>query len=111
MLAAGRSFPAVTTVRRASAKTAAAGRTWRSTQGSFPNKNVRGLSSEGTPGTVAGVKAAGVLRVGVDARIRGERQHRPLVWIAVVVRLVCCDFRHRIECVSHKMHTALCAVC
>ncbi|CAN0251485.1 unnamed protein product, partial [Laminaria digitata] len=59
MLAAGRSFPAATTVRRASARTAAAGRAWRSTPASSPNKNVRGLSSEGTPGTVAGAQAAG----------------------------------------------------
>lgn len=75
MLATGRSFPAVTTVRRASVKTIAAGRTWRSTQGSFPSKNVRGLSSEGTPGTVAGVKAAGVLRVVVDAISCWERSY------------------------------------
>ena len=83
MLAAGRSFPAATTVRRASARTASTGRAWRSTPASSPNNNVRGLSSEGTPGTVAGARAAGALRV--DAPSRWER--RPRSWARIVVAL------------------------
>lgn len=55
MLAAGRSFPAAIAVRRAAASSTASGRTWRTGSSS----SIRKLSSEGTPGTVAGAQAAG----------------------------------------------------
>lgn len=85
MLAAGRSSPAATTVWRASARTAATGRAWRSTPASSPNNYVRGLSSEGTPGTVAGARAAGALRV--DAPSLRERQPRSWAYTDVVLPL------------------------
>lgn len=107
MLAAGRSFPAATTVRRASARTAATGRAWRATPASSPNNNVRGLSSEGTPGTVAGARAAGALRV--DAPVPWERQPHSWERTVVVFPLVCYSCLARV-CVD-KMHTSAVLLC